>query len=151
MNDYYTDPSADNNKAFINACIAEQFYKIELLLEDERINPADQDNLAFIYLCFHSTKEGLKFIKRFLNDTRFNPSAQNNRALVESFAYNSLDIAYELLQDKRVNPNPDSNAVMIDCLEKAILLCIQDYDDDQVEILKDILNFQKTQSRVKHF
>ena len=150
LNDYYTNPAADNNLAIINACSAGQFYKIELLLEDERINPADQDNLGFIYICFHSTNESLALIKRFLNDPRFNPATQNNRALVEAFAYDSPNIAYELSQDSRVNPI-QSNNVIIDCLERAIALCLEEEDEDQANVLKDILTFQKTKSRIQYF
>ncbi len=87
------DPSANNNKALMNACTnhnsgSQNFIQIvKLLLEDSRTDPSVHDNYAMNYSVHNGNVEILKLL---LQDSRVDPSNLIKKIFVNK-SYNSYE------------------------------------------------------------
>ena len=81
-----------------------------MLLNDKRINPADQNNLAFISACINGK---IDIVKLLLKDKRINPADQDNYAFIYACREGNFDIVKLLFNDKRINPFDQNNLAFI--------------------------------------
>lgn len=108
------DPSAQDNKAIINACFScEGCNKtnlgiIKLLLDDPRVDPSTQDNRAIVEASDYDT------IKLLLDDIRVNPSARNNIVLFNAYKNKDDRLIELLLKDSRIKISQDELQTIID-------------------------------------
>jgi hypothetical protein len=72
---------------------------VNRLLEDERVNPAAQDNQAILNTSFHGH---LAVVNRLLEDERVDPAAGDNSAIKAASNMGRLAVVDRLLQDGRV-------------------------------------------------
>jgi hypothetical protein len=75
---------------------------VDRLLQDERIDPAADDNKA---IRMASRNGHLPVVDRLLQDARVDPAAQDNQAIRLASNYGYLSVVNRLLQDRRVDPS----------------------------------------------
>jgi hypothetical protein len=90
----------------IQACSKGNLSSVERLLEDERVNPAADDNRA---IGVASGYGHLAVVDRLLQDERVDPAAGDNRAIGVASLHGHLAIVKRLLQDERVDPAAGDN------------------------------------------
>jgi surface antigen len=83
---------------------------VDLLLQDSRVDPSVNSNLAIQKA---SEYGHLSVVERLLQDSRVDPSASNNWAIGYASLNNHLAIVERLLQDPRVDPSMNHNAVIV--------------------------------------
>jgi len=114
--------------------IQEQFYdyienndinNIKSLLNDKRIDPSDENNLAFILA---SDKGHFDIVKLLLKDKRVNPSDRNNWAIQLASQNGYFDIINLLWKDKRVK-----TSLKEDCFELYEILIKKDKIKENIE------------------
>lgn len=82
---------------------------VERLLQDERVNPADNRNEAIEL----ASKNGhIEVVERLLQDERVNPADNNNAAIRLASEEGHVKVVERLLQDKRVNPAANNNVAI---------------------------------------
>lgn len=80
--------------------------EVKYLLQDSRVDPADDENYAILL----AAKNGhLAILECLLQDKRVNPSGYNNYAIKFSAENGHIAVVERLLQDPRVNPSVDRN------------------------------------------
>jgi hypothetical protein len=80
---------------------------VNRLLQDPRVDPSANDNLAIRWAARHGH---LDVMNRLLQDPRVDPSAKDNETIRYIFASNGrLDVVNRLLQDPRVDPSDNDN------------------------------------------
>lgn len=88
---------------FVTALSAAVFYNrlsfVRMLLEDKRVNPAQNDNIAVILASRHGHLEVLQLL---LADPRIDPTARRNTAIGNAYQRNHFDVVKLLRSDPRV-------------------------------------------------
>jgi ankyrin repeat protein len=112
--------------AFEYSCCFGYLEIVELLLNDSRVDPSDDNNQAIRKACCFGH---YKIVELLLNDSRVDPSANYNEAIRKACCYGYFEIVKILLNDSRVDPSDDDNQA----IRKAC--CYGDY-----EIVKLLLN-----------
>jgi ankyrin repeat protein len=119
-----SDPSAWNNRAIINAAKIGNYYLVNLLLCDPRVNPADDSNQAIIEAAYHGHD---KVVELLLTDLRVDPSAQFNEALILASYNGHYNVVDLLLKNSRVN--------LSSLINNPIILASQNNQYEIVELL----------------
>jgi len=102
----YIDIAKANNYAIRWASKNGQTNVVELLLKDERVNPAADDNYA---IQLASQNGHTEVVKLLLKDPRVNPAANENEAIGLASENGHTEIVKLLLKDPRVNSADDDN------------------------------------------
>ena len=89
----------DFQKEFFDASQNGHYNVVKLLLEDKRVNPADNNNWA---INLASENGHFNIIKLLLRDKRVNPVDENNLAIQWASEYGHYNIIKLLLGDNRV-------------------------------------------------
>ena len=79
---------------------------VDLLLQDSRVDPSVNSNLAIQKA---SEYGHLSVVERLLQDSRVDPSASNNWAIRAASSNGHLSVVERLLQDSRVDPSASNN------------------------------------------
>src|SRR3990167_9224825 len=87
---------------------------VERLLEDQRVDPSDQNNISII---FASENGHLDVVERLLQDERVDPSSQDNQSIILASENGHLGVVERLLQDRRVDPSDQNNEALRVSLE----------------------------------
>jgi hypothetical protein len=124
----HIDPSAQNNKIIINAVKSKNYKAVKLLLNDNRINPLDQ-NYAALECC-----KSIKIMKLFLKDMRIDPCYNNNFLLINATKEGNIKMVDLLLKDPRIR-NININTDNMADLPWYIEVLIKYPKDDIVKIL----------------
>ena len=93
-------------KLFHTVCRHSKIEMIKILLQDIKVDPSDQHNIAIIWA---SIKGLLDVAKLLLQDPRVDPSDQHNDAIIFASKYGHIKIVKLLLQDPRVDPSDQNN------------------------------------------
>ncbi len=72
---------------------------VNMLLQDERVDPSDANNAAFRTASYNGA---LEVVKRLLQDDRVDPSSKDNYALRRACVHGYTDVADLILQDSRL-------------------------------------------------
>ena len=83
---------------------------VNLLLNDERVDPSNQSDKALIEAV---QVRSWRIVKRLLQDDRVNPAARNNQAIYDSVNIEESLIFDILLNDPRVDPSDQNNRTFI--------------------------------------
>ena len=83
---------------------------VALLLQDSRVDPTAQDNLAFRKA---AEKGRIAIVEILLEDPRVDPSAYDNYAILLAAFNGHEEIVKILLQDPRVNPSAQDNLAIL--------------------------------------
>ena len=104
---------------------------VQLLLNDERVDPGHNENEAIIMASMFGH---YKVVKLLLQDRRVNPADQKNEALIKASNNGHYKIVFLLLRDKRVHPAAQNNKVILTackhCNIKAIKLLLKNKNVD---------------------
>lgn len=102
------DMSCHNSEVLITACRCNQGDVVEILLQDERIDPASENNKPFIVAC---EKGFTAIVKRLLKKDSVDPSAMGNIAIQRVSENGHEDLVSLLLKDpfRRANPSANDN------------------------------------------
>ena len=99
-------PLDTKSKLFIDAVRVGNTEVVKLLLEDPRINPADDNNLA---IGLASQNGYIEIVKLLLKDPRVDPSADEDYAIRMSSERGKTEVVRLLLKDDRVDPSAYNN------------------------------------------
>jgi ankyrin repeat protein len=84
---------------------------VQLLSQDERVNPSVQDNFLICDACEAGRVE---IVQLLLQDKRVDPSVRNNQAIREASGKGHHEVVQLLLEDERVDPSAeDSQAICL--------------------------------------
>src|SRR3990172_5141711 len=86
-------------KLFHTVCRHSKIEMIKILLQDIKVDPSDQHNIAIIWA---SIKGLLDVAKLLLQDPRVDPSDQGDRAIILARNNRHIKVVELLLQDPRV-------------------------------------------------
>lgn len=119
------DPAAAGDKAMLQAlferatepvghtvecCVRASRSARMLLARYRSIDPAANDNAAFVYFGMH---DDASMVRLLLADARVDPCAQHHRVLLSSCQRGNVQVAQALLADARVNPRVGGGAGML--------------------------------------
>jgi hypothetical protein len=79
---------------------------VERFLQDPRLDPSDESNLA---IKLASSDGSLEVVTLLLQDSRVDPSAQYNWSIQRASSNGHLAVVERLLQDPRVDPSASNN------------------------------------------
>ncbi|KAJ3154582.1 hypothetical protein HDU89_007820 [Geranomyces variabilis] len=118
-----------SNESLYVACDAGRRDVVDLLLQDERIDPTADHNKALRLAIGGDTRanDDDDVVLRLLQDPRIDPSFNNNEAVQNVARYRSARVMAELLKDPRVNPAANDNY--------AIRVARRDQREDVVTVL----------------
>jgi hypothetical protein len=120
----------ENDKILIEASRDGKIDIVQLLLNDDRVNPISY-NKALIEA---SAGGNIRIFKLLYNDDRVDPSFENNKALIEAAKIGAFGIVSILLHDDRVDPSAGDNQLIISASMKGdIKLITQLLDIDQID------------------
>lgn len=88
-----------SHDSFVLACENGHMEVVRLLLQDERVDPSFDNNIAFTTACSYGN---LDIVRLLLQHVRLDPS-DSNRALVLASAYGHVEVVRLLLQHERVD------------------------------------------------
>jgi len=100
----------NKNSQFLNAVYNGDVETVEILLQEQSVNPATQHNEA---LRFAAENGHTEVVKVLLQDSRVDPTANNNAAIRKAAENGLTEIVRVLLQDSRVDPSADDNAAIV--------------------------------------
>lgn len=80
------------------------------LLSDDRFDPTDNNQFAFVTACECGNVQS---VKKFLGDPRINPAYQNNEALIQASSCGQTEVVKLLLEDSRVDPTDQSDKAVM--------------------------------------
>jgi hypothetical protein len=104
------DETIDKQEWFMRLVITgDSKWMVQLLLLDPSVNPAANDNNAFLWA---SRKGNLAVVDLLLRDGRIDPTEDNNYAIRMASSYGHLAVVDRLLQepiDRGVDPSADYN------------------------------------------
>ncbi|KAI8587073.1 hypothetical protein BDZ88DRAFT_481240 [Geranomyces variabilis] len=116
------------NESLYVACDAGRRDVVDLLLQDERIDPtADHNKALRLAIRGDTTANHDDVVLRLLQDPRIEPSFNNNEAVQNVARHRSARVMAELLKDPRVNPGANDNY--------AIRVARRDQREDVVAVL----------------
>ncbi len=125
------DPSMENNRCIILAAKHGHLDVIERLVEDERVDPFDQANYAFIEACF----EDHLIVVEYLLSIGADPSAQENIGFIEACSRGHTEIVLFLLDIYNRNPNK------LDPFDQENLAFIEATARGHIDIMKILLEY----------
>ena len=88
---------------------------VRLLLQDSRVDPSADDNLAIWRASYYGHAEVVRLL---LADPRVDPSALNNMAIRFAIQKGHAEVVRLLLADPRVNPSADYNEAIKNAIQK---------------------------------
>jgi Ankyrin repeats (3 copies) len=101
------DETIDKQEWFMRLVITgDSKWMVQLLLLDPSVNPAANDNNAFLWA---SRKGNLAVVDLLLRDGRIDPTADNNYAIRMASSNGHLAVVDRLLRDPRVDPAAQDN------------------------------------------
>jgi ankyrin repeat protein len=101
LTDPRIDPSANDQKAIIEACENGDLNLLKVLLDDNRVSPATSNQLPIKRAC----KQGnLDMVKLLLANPQVDPRADSQYCFVVACERGYIDIVNLLLKDKRIDP-----------------------------------------------
>tara|TARA_Y100001960_G_scaffold324037_1_gene403535 strand:- start:535 stop:1629 length:1095 start_codon:yes stop_codon:yes gene_type:complete len=96
------DPSFDNNSPLLFCCDKGYTEIFELLINDKRVNPADNTYFDGFFMEVVCQKGHFDIAKLLLNDERIDPSISNNHIIHTAYVNEHFDIVKLLWNDQRV-------------------------------------------------
>jgi len=94
------------DKKFIKAVRDNNVKLVKILLQDDSVNPATEDNEAIRLASIYGYTE---IVKLLLQDDRVNPADNNNAAIGAAASLGRIDTVKLLLEHPKVNPAGDHN------------------------------------------